>query len=138
MQGTWSIVFRGRKADLTRVLMGADALRNEPQYKLFCKALLKVKPNNCGDRQATLQVDGVWKNSILGLTKTLEALHQFALETEGACRTIHANSFEEYCYADYIAPGAAASSFTELKRVDGGEWHVEEGSRRVMKMWENW
>lgn len=142
LRGSWAMMFRGRKEDAAMVLKGAKALKDVEQFEQFCKPLRKewrgFQGRTKGLETMELRVEGRWECAILGLTKTLEALHQFAPDMEAACRVILEDPFESYCYADYIAPGEAVSSFTELRSVEGGAWTVEEGGREVLGMWEAW
>lgn len=164
MHGTWSMVFRGRRTDMEKLLAGLERIREDPAYEAweaFAKPLrkaLKSLTRLPWTGKKLLRVDGNWKNAIIGLSGAMEAFHRFAPRTEAACRT----GITAYYYIDYLAPKAEKALFTEMKRTgteeyegesegieyeefdlpgEQGEmrgWKVERGYRHVLCLWEDW
>ena len=161
MQGTWSMVFRGRASDVAKLIAGIKNTVDNPCVERFRKPLLKaaVGLNNLsGNRKKVLCVESSWKHAIIGLSDAMKAFHKFAPRTEAACRTM----IEEYCYIDYLAPKAEKLCFTEMRRArakvyegelgdieyeevelmtEGGEkciWKVEKNYKFVLRMWDTW
>lgn len=108
MQGTFSMAFRGRKADIVKLLVGAESLREEEPYFWKWWHSEQNLPESfdalLDDAETGLVVDEDWGNASQMEGLFLDKLRSFAPALEAAFRSSYDDP--DVIAYDYFASGA--------------------------------
>lgn len=96
MRGTWSLFFRGNAADMERLSAGVDGLADDVRYQAVWPSWKNAEfrySDGIVTRIASQHRDG----GIDGLREVMEVFHQYAPQTEAACRLLAGDAGREFC-----------------------------------------
>ena len=104
MRGTWSLFFRGNAADMERLSAGVDGLADDVRYQSIWTSW-KNAEFRYSDGIVTRIASEYRTGAIDGIREVMEVFHQYAPQTEAACRLLAGDAGREFCAVRYISPG---------------------------------
>lgn len=115
--------FRGGAADMERLAEGVDRLEDDVRYQYVWSAW-KESEFRCSGGIVTRIAAAGKTGAVDGVREVMESFHQYAPQTEAACRILAGDGGRDFCGVWHITPGVLHA--VQIRTRPVFEWTEEE------------